>query len=308
MIGLTLIIALACQDGVVLASDGQVTVPSAGGLVRQPGMKIHPLGSHIIYGASGTLGFIQRVGNWLDRLPTEIKGAGLEALHDQIRNLVYQVRTQALQRHRGLYGQGTDSSAEMGDFLFAEHKAGLSCILRVNTDGNAAWFEKMGISALGIGDTFTYTILKNFPVGQLTIEAGKLLAYRTIKEAIDIGAFGLGEPIDIWTVTDEKGTQHVTPEEIAAIRDTYICGLRQSLSYFSTCLRVSHHDQTGQANSTIPFTDYAFGLKDKRCTVMHRIVKVEPLELYRLRLFFLPTAWSRKWIWSHSFGAKYLSH
>jgi hypothetical protein len=59
----------------------------------------------------------------------------------------------------------------------------------------------------------------------LDVERGKLLAYRIIKDAIDIGAFGLGEPIDIWTMkmVDEKPEIHnLTEEEILALNDAYL--------------------------------------------------------------------------------------
>ena len=53
---------------------------------------------------------------------------------------------------------------------------------------------------IGIGDTFAYTILKNYKLSDCSIERGKIVAYRVIRDAIDVGAYGLGEPIDIWTI------------------------------------------------------------------------------------------------------------
>jgi len=41
---MTLVVALACQDGCVFASDGQVTVYSSGGPIKQPVRKIKKLG------------------------------------------------------------------------------------------------------------------------------------------------------------------------------------------------------------------------------------------------------------------------
>ncbi|GAH58012.1 unnamed protein product, partial [marine sediment metagenome] len=37
--------------------------------------------------------------------------------------------------------------------------------------------------------------------------------------AIEIGAYGLGEPIDIWTITD-NGIKKISQDEMMAIDDT----------------------------------------------------------------------------------------
>ena len=56
---MTLIIALKCRNGIVVASDGQATALSSGGPVRQKIQKIFQLGSNVIFGASGSVGTMQ---------------------------------------------------------------------------------------------------------------------------------------------------------------------------------------------------------------------------------------------------------
>lgn len=60
----------------------------------------------------------------------------------------------------------------------------------------------------------------------MNIEKGKLVAFRVIKDTINVGAFGLGEPIDIWTMKlKEKGKIEIVQlakKEIIALNDAYI--------------------------------------------------------------------------------------
>ena len=80
--------------------------------------------------------------------------------------------------------------------------------------------DEIGYGCSGSGDVFAHTLLKNYSVKDLDVEKGKIVAYRVIKEAIEIGAYGLGEPIDIWTIT-EKGCKRLTKEELMALDDAY---------------------------------------------------------------------------------------
>ena len=57
---MTLLTALKCTDGIVMASDGQATVFSSGGPVRQRIQKIFKLSPNIMFGATGSVGTIQK--------------------------------------------------------------------------------------------------------------------------------------------------------------------------------------------------------------------------------------------------------
>lgn len=57
---MTLIIALACKNGIVMASDGQATGGSARGPIRVPVQKIYKINEHVLFGASGSVGVVQK--------------------------------------------------------------------------------------------------------------------------------------------------------------------------------------------------------------------------------------------------------
>ena len=58
---MTLVLAVRCHEGVVLASDGQATSDAAGQPTRQPTRKLFALGERIAWGAAGSLGLQQAV-------------------------------------------------------------------------------------------------------------------------------------------------------------------------------------------------------------------------------------------------------
>ena len=56
------------------------------------------------------------------------------------------------------------------------------------------------------------------PGGPLPLEQAKFLAYKVIEEAIQVGAYGLGPPIDIWWASKD-GVKRATDEEVRALED-----------------------------------------------------------------------------------------
>jgi len=48
--------------------------------------------------------------------------------------------------------------------------------------------DELGYACSGIGDTFAYMLLRSYYFGEMEIWNGKLVAYRGIGDAIDIGA------------------------------------------------------------------------------------------------------------------------
>ena len=70
----------------------------------------------------------------------------------------------------------------------------------------------------GNGDLFAYALLQKYQGRSLTLEQAALLAYKIIEETIEVGAYGLGPPIDVWQIT-KKGLRNLSPTELAALAD-----------------------------------------------------------------------------------------
>jgi 20S proteasome alpha/beta subunit len=224
---MTLIVALACKNGIVVASDGQATGGSAGGPIRMPIQKIYPINSHVLFGASGSVGVIQKSKLVIFSLSQELDKEWDSESMEKVRNALFGVYKNEIDRHRTFYKDTPYEdikNAPIADVLLCNFiKKGENeqkIIWHIAPDCSDEMLDEIGYGCSGSGDVFAHTLLKNYPIKELDVERGKLVAYRVIKEAIEIGAYGLGEPIDMWTITEE-GCKHLSDEELMALEDTY---------------------------------------------------------------------------------------
>jgi 20S proteasome alpha/beta subunit len=236
---MTLVIAIKCKDGIVFASDGQATIFSSGGPIRQKYKKIYKI-ENLLYGASGYIGVIQRCKEEIARFGKRISEEGLNTLieerspdgnvtyisiRDKIRQQIFLINKYEREMHKEFYGKEEEAPIANILITFYDKEEKKFRIWHILPDGGEEFLEELGYGCVGIGDTFAHAFIKDYYNSDLDVERGKLLAYRIIKDAIEIGAFGLGEPIDIWTMkmVDEKPEIHnLTEEEILALNDAYL--------------------------------------------------------------------------------------
>lgn len=211
---MTLIVALPADTGVVFASDQQIT----SGMVRSTGTKIFKLSDECLWGGSGELALIQRVAERLELQGT--RPEPLAALRDRLAMAVKDaIQTMLTLDFRTPY-VGANPDALLGlhpaDFLFCEFRGGPR-VLHIVSNGTAEWIDGR-FSATGNGNLFAHALLQKYEGRALNIERAKLLAYKVIAEAIAVGAYGLGPPIDIWQATS-SGVEQASKEELAALED-----------------------------------------------------------------------------------------
>lgn len=213
---MTLIVAIPADHGVVFGSDSQVTA----GAVRATGTtKIFPLNERGLWGASGELAPIQRVAERVATLPQP--GQPLTVLRDTLARFVNESVTSLLdldfRTKFFLQNPAALLSLHPADFLFVE-----CCdeprILHITVNGTPEWIEGGRFSATGNGDVFAHALLSKYAGRVLPLEKAQLLAYKVIEEAIQVGAYGLGPPIDIWTIS-AAGVQRATDEERTGLED-----------------------------------------------------------------------------------------
>lgn len=193
---MTLVLAIPASDGVVMASDGQVTT----GLVRTPGKKIFPLGNRAAWAAAGELALIQRVAERLQGLP---EGRSLTRLRDEIGQIVKQCITELIQLdfRASFFAQDPETLLKLhpADFVFAEFDQ-VPLILHITVDGVPEWINEAPFAA-GSGDLFAYALLRKYQGRNISLERAQVLAYKVMEEAIAVDAYGLGPPIDVWQIT-----------------------------------------------------------------------------------------------------------
>jgi 20S proteasome alpha/beta subunit len=196
---MTLILALACSEGLVLASDGQATVATTGQQVRTAIRKLHLQWNNIAWGASGFVGLMQEAQegfakeyghtNQFEKGSKEPKKKIAESIAKSLRPLL-------LERHVQHPGQASPATA----FLFVGWPPEGPFILEVGANLLSQDHIRTGYSAIGSGDIFPYVALAglvHFEVQKRTLREAKLIAYRIIDEAIKVAAFGLGPPIQM---------------------------------------------------------------------------------------------------------------
>lgn len=210
---MTLILVLPAESGIVVASDGQITA----GPIRSTGQKIFKLNDTCVWSASGELALIQRVGEALASLPA---GTPLTGLRDQIASIVNQSAGALLQLDFRTRFFANDPHALLqlhpADFVFVE-AAPERAVLHVHISGTPEWVIDRPF-ATGTGDMFAYALLQKYQGRKLSLEKASLLAFKVVEEAIEVGAYGLGYPIDIWHVTSD-GARQLGEDEKAALQD-----------------------------------------------------------------------------------------
>jgi len=210
---MTLIVVLPATDGIVMASDGQVTA----GMVRATGQKINFLNDRCLWAASGELALIQRVEERLNTLP---RNEPLLQLRDRICRIVKDCVTELLQLdfRTPFFQQSPDNLLRLhpGDFVFTEF-APSPAVLHVLLNGTPEWIEGRPFASGG-GDMFAYALLQKYQGLALDMHRASLLAYKVLEEAIAVGAYGLGPPIDIWQISN-AGIMRLSESQKAALED-----------------------------------------------------------------------------------------
>lgn len=211
---MTLILAIPARDGVVIASDSQVT----SGQVRWQEKKIIQLNEKCLWSASGELALIQRVEEFIRQFPD--KGQPLTNIRDSLSNIVKQAVTILLQqdfRTQFLQPPNPEILLKLhpGDFMFIEWRE-KPRILHLLSNGTNEWINNPFAS--GTGGLFAYALLQKYQGHTYNLQKATLLAYKVLEESIEVGSWGLGFPIDIWQIS-EQAIKNLNEDEIAALAD-----------------------------------------------------------------------------------------
>lgn len=209
---MTLVLALRCRDGVVLASDGQATTDAAGQPTRQGVRKLFDLGGRVAWGAAGSIGLQQTLSDALvEREDELVTGTPSHELRRRLTEIVIPIQQQALRdfvAHPG--SQPPDLSCI---FCWCERHG--ARILSVPRTGSDHQFHDRH-SAVGTGDIFAdfaMTSVAHLGTVRLSLEQAKMVAYKTVADAIDVAAIYLGPPIQMYVVTAD-GAREVTAAEL----------------------------------------------------------------------------------------------
>jgi len=210
---MTLVLALRCRDGIVLASDGQATSEAAGQPTRRPVRKLFDVGGRLAWGAAGCVGLQQTLLNALAEHEAELLDEPPRRWRERLTELVIPVQQQAVRDfvpHPGCLPP--DLSC-----IFCWFDQGRARILSVPRTGSDHQLHD-DHAAVGTGDIFAdlgMTAVAHLGTAELSLDQAKVVAYKAVADAIDVAAVYLGPPIQMYVVR-EAGAQRVPTAELEA--------------------------------------------------------------------------------------------
>lgn len=212
---MTVVLALRCANGVVLASDSQITDPGRG--LTYPAQKLHPLGKYAAWGGSGSrasLYDVEQVFNDEADAIVEAKNTG-HALQARILPILKHHYDTFIADVPGQETGGTPATY----VLAAGYDGDRPFIIDVDPNGLIGHHEETGFQAVGSGAAMAqqaHALLASFRMSERDVDYGVVAALRVL-DALDASSPSVGGPMDICRITPE-GAHHLSEEEIADVR------------------------------------------------------------------------------------------
>jgi proteasome beta subunit len=209
---MTLVLALRCHEGVVLASDSQRTQ----GTFRQETQKLFTTTSGIAWGAAGNLAVQQELTAAFEEsavAPHPTRSDGRLAILDAVDTAVGRVTAQI---------QDAPPSAGSLRGIFAWHSLAeaKTYVLRVGENGQAEFAS----SYTSIGSPFQLALFafsrsEHLGYATLPLEAAKMVAFDIADDVIRASAREVSHPVQMAYVTHERAAL-VDPLEVRGIEET----------------------------------------------------------------------------------------
>ncbi len=209
---MTVVLALRCADGLVIASDSQATEILVGGTpVRSDTQKLRKLGKSIIYGASGSQGLAQRI---TDKLADQAPKLGTNRPARDIGEVIRCTATPLQQNAMNSWVQIPGTVGESWGAVFAGWAKDGPFIFEVDINGAAQF--KSPSAATGSGYAFAglaLTSVLHHNVEMQTLVAARAIAYRVVEDICKASAYGVGLPVQMGVVTKD-GAQELDTTEL----------------------------------------------------------------------------------------------
>jgi ATP-dependent protease HslVU (ClpYQ) peptidase subunit len=213
---MTLILAITCKDGVVLASDGQATakIDDEKG-VKSTSQKIVRLGKYWLGGCSGSAIDVQRL-QTLSNIPDAITEPQLQMRLNNFARDVIQDSTPAFDS-KDLLGRRCAEYLVVGhhEHPMIWHMVSKCQFVFHSKDLPEITDSMMFAIGTGSGQIVAQALFERLKTvyPTYTLTQGSLIAYRLVKVATSIDPY-VGDPIAIWTVSNNK----VEPKSDAGLK------------------------------------------------------------------------------------------
>ncbi|CAN5454739.1 hypothetical protein BH11ACT6_BH11ACT6_46420 [soil metagenome] len=212
---MTVVLAIKCANGIVLASDSQITDPGRG--LTYPAQKLHELGKYAAWGGSGSRAVLYDVEQTFD--------AEADAVVEAT-NIGHAIQARMLPIYKHHYETfisevpGQDKAGTPATFVLAAGYSGDEpFIIDIDPNGLIGHHEETGFQAIGSGAPLAqqaHALLAHFRMTERDLEYGVVAALRVL-DALDASSPSVGGPMDLCRLTVD-GAHHLTPDEVKEVR------------------------------------------------------------------------------------------
>ncbi|BBY43523.1 proteasome protein [Mycolicibacterium celeriflavum] len=212
---MTVVLALRCADGLVMASDSQITDPERG--LSYPAQKLHPLGERAAWGGSGSRAVLYDLEQIFDNEPDAImeapdvgralQGRVLPVLEHHYKNFIADVPA------------GKPGATPATYVLAAGYAGGEPFIIDIDPHGLIGHYEELGFHAVGSGSPMAqqaHALLAHFGMADRDVNYGVVAALRVL-DALDASSPSVGGPMDICRITPEAA-EHLDEDAVSEVR------------------------------------------------------------------------------------------
>lgn len=214
---MTLIVAIGCEDGAIIASESASTDMESG--TKQPSKKIKRLKTeNILYGGSGDVGLLQKVD---EALEAYVPRNNLKHIRQELKRLIIPVLRESRKFHAS-YPLPGYNLPPMSIQLFVGITENKPWILEIEKDGRDTFYgEKLGnFYAIGSGKPWAQAFFRPFLNETRDVQLGKIFACRIICNAIELASKGLAEPIQMYVLEPNQEPEEVKDDELKMLKDT----------------------------------------------------------------------------------------
>ena len=214
---MTVVLALRCADGLVLAADSQVT-DSARGL-SYPSQKLHPFGDTAAWGGSGARAVLMELEEVFDGCAPAVLAADNvgRAVQEQVVPLLRHHYENFIEQVPGEQGSGATPATYV---MAAGYSRGAPFIVDIDPHGLIGRYEEVGFHAIGSGSAMAQqaaALLAHFQMTERDVDHGVLAAVRVV-DALRITSPSVGGPVDIYRLTPD-GTVALSDDDIERVRE-----------------------------------------------------------------------------------------
>jgi len=214
----TVVLALKCADGIVLAADSQISDSARG--ISYPAQKLHPLGVTAAWGGSGARSALVDIKELFDANPAAVlEGGNLgHALQEQVVPVLRHHYSQFIEKVPGETGPGGTPATYV--LVAGYREDGTPFIADIDPHGLVGRYEEVGFHAIGSGAAMAQqagALLAHFRMTERDVDHGVLAAVRVL-DALAITSPSVGGPVDVYRMTPE-GAHGLDPAQIDRVRE-----------------------------------------------------------------------------------------